>query len=81
MNKIAHGIIHGNTIELRDNPGFQDGQEVEVIVKVVKIPRPWGEGLKRCAGALANESPEEDDKILEEIYRQRKCNTGREIPK
>lgn len=80
MNKIAHGIVHGNIIELKNNPGFQDGQEVEVIVKVVKEKRPWGEGLKRCAGALANQNPEEDDMILEELHRQRKCDMGREIP-
>jgi hypothetical protein len=76
MNKIAHGIIHGNTIELRDNPGFQDGQEVEVIVKVVKNPRPWGEGLRNSAGALANSWTDQDDKILEEIYQERKRNKG-----
>ncbi len=80
MNKIVHGIVHGNIIELKDNPGFQDGQEVEVIVKVVKEKRPWGEGLKRCAGALANQNPEEDDKILEEIYQERKKKSHREIP-
>jgi hypothetical protein len=31
-----------------------------------------GEGLRRCAGALANDWSEDDDCILEEIYRERK---------
>jgi hypothetical protein len=81
MNKIVHGIIHGNTIELNENPGISDGQEVRVILSIAKNSRPWGEGLRNSAGALANEPPEEDDKILEEIYRQRKCDMGREIHK
>jgi hypothetical protein len=80
MTKIAHGIIHGNTIELKNNPGLLDGQEVELIVKVKKKERPWGEGLRNSAGALADSWTEQDDKILEELHRQRKADTGREIP-
>jgi hypothetical protein len=80
MNKIVHGIVHGNTIELKENPGISDGQEVRVILSVAKKSRPWGEGIRNSAGALANEPPEEDDKILEEIYRQRKQKSHREIP-
>jgi hypothetical protein len=80
MNKIIHGIVHGNTIELKENPGISDGQEVRVILSVAKKSRPWGEGIRNSAGALANESPEEDDNILEELHRQRKSDTGREIP-
>jgi hypothetical protein len=38
----------------------------------------WGEGLRRCAGALAD-SPEMDQ-YLEEILRERKRATRREVP-
>jgi len=37
----------------------------------------WIEGLRRCAGALANEWTDEDDRILEEIYQSRKLNRRR----
>jgi len=40
---------------------------------------PWGEGLRACAGALAKEWTEEDDRILEEIYQQRKHSGRPEI--
>jgi hypothetical protein len=80
MNKIAHGIIHGNTIELRDNPGFQEGQEVEVYVKTIDKNRPGNEGVHKSGGTKALLWTEQDDKILDELYRQRKCDTGREIP-
>ena len=80
MNKIAHGIIHGNTIELRDNPGFQEGQEVEVYVKAIDKNRPESNMPHKSPGAKVLTWTEQDDKILEELYRQRKCDTGREIP-
>jgi hypothetical protein len=75
-DKVLHGVVNGKTIELRDDPGVASGQEVEVIVKSVSATSAtWGEGLRRCAGALANEWTEEDDRILEEIYQERKCDT------
>ena len=80
MNRILRGVIHGNAIELKESPMIADGQEVQVIVKILKASRPWGEGLKRSAGALAHENPEKDDKILEEIYQDRKKKSHREIP-
>jgi hypothetical protein len=80
MNKIVHGIIHGNTIELNENPGISDGQEVRVILSVAKKSCPWGEGLKNSAGALADSWTDQDDKILEEIYQERKKKLHREIP-
>ncbi len=71
-SKTLHGIVNGKTIELSDDPGVPAGQEVEVIVKPVPAKQAvWGEGLRRCAGALADEWTEEDDRILEEIYRER----------
>jgi hypothetical protein len=80
MNRIFHGIVHGKTIELQEDPQVADGQRVQVIVKTITNPEPWGEGLRRCAGILADEKTEEDDNILEEINRERKTKSHREIP-
>jgi hypothetical protein len=74
--KILHGVVNGRTIELTDDPGVPAGQAVEVIVKMVPpTQRVWGEGLRACAGALADEWTDEDDRILEEIYQERKNDT------
>ncbi|MEX1230167.1 MAG: hypothetical protein WEB58_08005 [Planctomycetaceae bacterium] len=74
------GTVHGNSIELPANLGLADGQEVEVIVRVSsQTPAVWGEGLRRCAGALAETWSDEDDRILEEIARDRKVERPAEI--
>ncbi len=73
MVKAAHGKVHGKTIELIEDLGLSEGQDVEVQVTVVTAPRHPGEGLQRCAGALAKEWTEEDDRILEEIHKDRKA--------
>jgi hypothetical protein len=81
MIRTVHGIIHGKTIELDEDLGVAEGQAVEVQVKVVPAapPAKWGEGIARCAGALANEWTEEDDQIFDQIYQDRKQETRREI--
>ena len=78
--KTVHGTIHGKTIELDEDLGFAEGQEVKLHVHVVPPPQPWGEGLRRCAGALADTWTDEDDRILDEIYQDRVRDTRREIP-
>jgi len=80
MTRTLHGKVHGKTIELDEDLGVIDGQEVEVKVKIVPSTKKWGEGLRRCAGALADEWTEEDDRVLNEIYQDRKRETRREIP-
>lgn len=77
--KTTHGKVHGKTIELDEDLALAEGQEVEIQVKVVPLPKQWGEGLRRCAGALANEWAEEDDRILEGIYQERRQDSRREI--
>ncbi len=79
MEKTSRGKIHGKMIELDEDLGLAQGQDVEVQVKLATQPKQWGEGLRRCAGALANEWTEEDDRILEEIHQDRKRDTRREI--
>jgi hypothetical protein len=70
MTKTLHGRIRGRTIELDEDLGASDGQEVEVQVKLVQPARKWGDGILRTAGALADD-PYWDD-IMEEIYQARK---------
>ncbi|MCY2991747.1 MAG: hypothetical protein NTY19_28315, partial [Planctomycetota bacterium] len=45
------------TIELYQPLGIPDGQEVELTLQTVPAvveARQWGDGLRRCAGALAD---------------------------
>ena len=72
MDKILHGIVHGQTIELTEPAGLAEGQKVEVVVRFSTPSRPCGEGIRNSAGALATSWTEEDDRILEEIQRERK---------
>ena len=61
--------VTGPTITIPVPPEFA-GQQVEIEIRVVPKKEPWGEGLKRCEGAL-----EDDpywDEIMEEIYQERK---------
>ncbi len=79
MVKQVQGVIHGRTIELSEDPGVADGQQVEITIKTLPTPRSWGEGLRRCAGAFASDWTEEDDRILEEIHQERKRDTRGEF--
>lgn len=79
MLKAAHGVIHGNTIELTEHLGLADGEQVEVVVKSVGKAGTWGDGLRRCAGALAGEWTDEDDRILEEIRQDRQDDSRRDV--
>jgi citrate lyase beta subunit len=74
--KLTKGVIHGKTIELVEDLGLTEGQEVEVRVEVVQPPKTWGDGILRSAGALADDP--HWDGIMEEIYLARK--TGTRIP-
>jgi hypothetical protein len=70
MMKTIHGKVHGRTIELDEDLGMADGQEVEVQVKAVSPTRKWGEGILRTAGALADDPYW--DAIMEEVHKARK---------
>ncbi len=69
MTKTIQGKVHGRTIELTEDLGLAEGQQVEIQVKVLETTRKWGEGLNRCAGALADDP--EWDAIMDEIHRTR----------
>jgi len=78
MVKVIRGKVYGKMIELDEDLGLAEGQEVEVQVKVLSTAGEWGEGLRRSAGALADDPYW--DAIMEEIYQARKRDTRREIP-
>jgi len=70
MTKTIHGRVHGKSIELDEDLGMAEGQEVEIQVKVIQPSKKWGEGILRTAGALADDPYW--DAIMEEIYQARK---------
>jgi hypothetical protein len=88
MTKTLHGKVRGRMIELDEDLGVVDGQEVEVQVTMLRpkkrLPGPppgWEPGRpSKTAGALADLWTEEDDRVLEEIYQDRKRESRREIP-
>lgn len=73
MVKTASGVVHGRTIELDRDLGVTDGEQVEVVVRTTRA-QGTGEGILRSAGILKDD--EEWDKIMEEIYEERKAWRG-----
>jgi len=71
MTRTLRGVIHGRTVWLTDDLGVADGQQVEITGKTIASPKPWGEGLRRCAGIFAADWTEEDDRIKQEIHHDR----------
>jgi hypothetical protein len=81
MSKIMHGIVHGKTIELDQEVGIPDGQKVEIAIEIIPTSagnEPWGEGLRRCTGALAGIPGLDED--MEQILAERKTARFREVP-
>ena len=70
MTKAIMGKVHGKTIELDEDLGVAEGQQVEIQVKIIKPPGKWGEGILRSAGGWADHP--EMDAIMDEIQRNRK---------
>ncbi len=70
---IFKGVVHGKTIELDHEPGLPDGQPVMVTVQPANEGQrlPSGEGLRRSAGAWADDA-EELNAYLEWSRRNRK---------
>jgi hypothetical protein len=69
MTKSTHGTVRGNTIELVEDLGLADGQQVEVQVTTLPGKSQRGEGIVRTAGALADDP--HWDEIMEEVYQSR----------
>ena len=69
MTKTIHGKARGRIIELDEDLGIAEGQEVEVQVKVITPAGKWGQGMIRSAG-IAADIPE-FDAAFEQIERDR----------
>jgi hypothetical protein len=63
--------VTGPTLTIDLPPEFRDRQ-VEVEVRLLEKKESWGEGLRRSAGALADDP--EWDVIMEQIHRERKLD-------
>lgn len=62
--------VTGPKITVPVPPEFA-GKQVEIEIRLVPAKKePWGEGLKRCAGALQDDP--HWDAIMEEIHQERK---------
>ena len=72
MTRTIHGTIHGKIIELDEDIGLVEGQQVEITVRTVASPekRQPGAGFLRTEGALADDP--HWDAIMEEIHQARK---------
>jgi hypothetical protein len=76
---VLRGVVHGKTIKLDDETGLPDGQQVKITVQPVSNTErlmgrlPPGEGIRRSAGAWADDA-EELDKYLEWNRQQRKAS-------
>ena len=81
MTRTVHGTVRGKTIELAEELGVPEGQEVEITVRTVtsiKATRS-GEGLLLTEGALADDPYW--DAIMEEVHQERKNDSRRELPR
>jgi hypothetical protein len=81
MIRTIQGVIRGKTIEFTDEIDLPDGQPVEIIVRPARgnSSQPWGAGLERCAGAMADSWSEEDDRILQHLAEERTRDTRKEL--
>ena len=67
MSDLLQGVIHGKTVELACDPGLEQGQHVEVVLRpVAREEKP----VRTAAGMLAD-IPGLDES-LEEIQQARK---------
>ncbi len=70
MVRTLSGIVHGRMIELDEEPGMADGQQVEVSIRATPVSANRGEGIRMTAGALASDL--DWDGIMEEMHQARK---------
>ncbi len=72
MTVRINGVVHGKTVELAEDPKLVQGQKVEVTLRTLASAEPLapGEGIRRSAGALADDPRAEED--MEIVLRARK---------
>jgi hypothetical protein len=73
------GVVRGKTIELERAPGLPDGQQVTVTVQATEADAAAGagEGIRRSAGALADDVAGLDEYL--EWSRQQRKQPRREL--
>ncbi len=76
MTRTLHGIIHGKTIELLQNPGLEDGYSVEVEIRPLASREQRIANLRRSADSMVDDP--EFDAIMEQIQRERRLGIGAE---
>ena len=54
MNRVIQGIVHGKVIELREEIGIPDGQEVDILVTLRNANPGTSSGILRSAGVAAD---------------------------
>ena len=79
MQQIVTGTVHGKTIVVDTPLGVSEGQQVEVVVRTVEPLQTCGEGAKNSVGGEADYWTEEDDRIMDQIYRERHNETKRDL--
>ena len=52
MTKTIHGKVHGKTIELDEDLGVAEGQEVDVQVTIVEPPKPSKQAMTPGLAAI-----------------------------
>lgn len=71
---VRRGVVYGKTIELDEDTGLPDGQEVNVSIEPISsVPQPLGEGLHRAFGGWVDEA-EALDEYLQWNRQQRKVH-------
>jgi hypothetical protein len=73
MKSMIRGVVRGKIIELPEETGLPEGQEVSVTLEPIVRSEAAIEGLRRSAGGWADEA-EELDKYLEWNRQQRKAS-------
>jgi len=74
-NSPLRGVIHGKVIELLQDTGLPDGQEVTITLEPTPPPSelPPGEGLRQSFGAWSEDGAELE-RYLEWNRQQRKID-------
>jgi hypothetical protein len=77
MATTITGTVRGKRVDLDNETGLPDGQQVSVVIRPVAEKLPPGEGFRRAFGAWADD-PEGVDRFVEETRRLRDMETDRE---
>lgn len=78
MGRVVHGVIHGKTIQLAEDPGIADGQEVRVVLAAVPSAANWGDGIRRSAGGWADDP--EIEAVMARIQEDRHLERRPQVP-